>query len=410
MSLFLEPGHHFGIDTTTMVGGQTLPILNKLMETPLSVKNNGFAQILLNYFQKTNQSSSVVYSPFSIFYLMELVYMGSNGKTREELGKILGVELETESQTIKDMIHFGRELESSGSVKMANGFFIERSYKDFIRDSFRELMEKIGKLEECNFQNGALMEVEKINTWVKKQTMGLVPCILEPSDIDTDTKLVLVNTLYFKDKWLNCFQPEKTKTGIFNNLLGGRYPLDLMHQKGQFEYYDNEQFQILSMKYVGGEVVMDIFLPKNLGKKNMETVLSDHLNYDLDQVLMEQEVEVIFPKFKQRNRQSLAKAFSDLGAKRMFTANAEFANLVVPPPGDDNHVYISDIIHECVVIVDEEKTEAAAATCVMLRNECCVEERKPKVFKADHSFLYQIRYSNNGLVLFHGVFDGQSED
>ncbi|GAG93544.1 unnamed protein product, partial [marine sediment metagenome] len=45
-----------------------------------------------------------IFSPFSIFYLMELVYMATSKETRQELRPIFSSNQEQESEIIKDMI------------------------------------------------------------------------------------------------------------------------------------------------------------------------------------------------------------------------------------------------------------------------------------------------------------------
>jgi serpin B len=59
------------------------------------------------------------------------------------------------------------------------------------------------------------------------------------------------------------------------------------------------------------------------------------------------------------------------------------------------------VIHKAFVDVNEEGTEAAAATAVMMRALAAPMD-KPKVFKADHPFIYLIRDNRSGVILFMG--------
>jgi len=66
----------------------------------------------------------------------------------------------------------------------------------------------------------------------------------------------------------------------------------------------------------------------------------------------------------------------------------------------DRDLFISAVVHKGFVDVNEEGTEAAAATAVVM-----TRERMPPpapVFRADHPFLFLIRDTKTGAILFFG--------
>jgi serpin B len=66
-------------------------------------------------------------------------------------------------------------------------------------------------------------------------------------------------------------------------------------------------------------------------------------------------------------------------------------------------IFISEVIHKAFVAVDEDGTTAAAATAVMLGATAMpMPKPDPKVFKADHPFLFCIRHNPSGKILFIG--------
>jgi len=384
----------------------------------LELKNNEFAHRFLNQLSKnklTNKmDNGLIYSPFSIFYLMQLVYMGASRETRQELGQILGHNVgneQSESSIIKEMIQLSRQMVNSGTFQIANGFFFEKSFDCVIRNNFRRLMNRLGRLESCNFVSNSTNEVAKINAWIKQNTKGLIPELLSPTDVDAMTKLILVNTIYFKASWAHKFKKSSTLEQKFQNLNGQHKTIPLMNMKEKIGFFQDQNVKILSMKYVGENFAMDFFLPKNLGQPAMKKLIEkNYMKYDLDVCLYtDEKVDIFIPKFTQRCRNNLNSIFQVSGVQKMFdTNNAEFENLVTSPVGSDLHLYVSDIIHDAVVIVDEEGTEAAAVTAVIAKNFCMSEEKETRIFRADHSFLYQIRYLPQNLVLFQGIFDGKS--
>jgi serpin B len=63
-------------------------------------------------------------------------------------------------------------------------------------------------------------------------------------------------------------------------------------------------------------------------------------------------------------------------------------------------LFISAALHKSFVNVNEEGTEAAAATGVIMSRASAPV--KPKVFRADHPFIFVIRDRRSGGMLFLG--------
>ena len=388
--------------------------------TPLARKNNQFAsQFLKKLSQCCGSESSgegIVYSPFSIFYIMQLVYMGASGETRCELARVLCDDAEEDSSLISNMIRIGKLMTDTGVFSLANGFFLAQTFFEVVQEPYLQLMNRIGKIKGCNFSNGKAV-AQEINQWISQKTNGLIKDLISPDSLDDLTALVMVNTIYFKANWKNKFDKMMTKEIGFNLIDGSILSLSMMHLTDKkFEYFEDNRIQILSMPYETSEFAMDIFLQKgwnNNPSENMAKIneLKDtYMNYDLELIMRNNvKVEVYFPKFTQRKKSQLVNVFKQMGVKLIFdqNGNAEFSNMVRVPVKDARHVYVSDIIHEAVVIVDEEGTEAAAATAVTMKYLNCVDDEEKHIFRADHPFMYQIRHLNTGIILFQGIFDGR---
>jgi len=88
----------------------------------------------------------------------------------------------------------------------------------------------------------------------------------------------------------------------------------------------------------------------------------------------------------------------DLGAGLAFSDDADFSGI-----GEES-LKISEVVHKAFVEVNEEGTEAAAATALgmMLCSTAMRPTAPPKVFKADHPFLFFIRDRKTNAVLFSG--------
>jgi serpin B len=106
---------------------------------------------------------------------------------------------------------------------------------------------------------------------------------------------------------------------------------------------------------------------------------------------------VALPKFHAESEFSLARVLSIMGMSTAFSNQADFSGI---SPGRD--LSIAQVIHKAFVEVSEQGTEAAAATGVAV-SAAAVHAPEPLViFRADHPFMFLIRDTRTGAILFIG--------
>lgn len=108
-------------------------------------------------------------------------------------------------------------------------------------------------------------------------------------------------------------------------------------------------------------------------------------------------VQVSLPKFRAESEFSLRQALSTMGMPTAFTSRADFSG--IDPKG---RLAISEAVHKAFVDVSEQGTEAAAATGIAVHATAMRRPEPPVVFRADHPFLFLIRDTGSGTVLFIG--------
>jgi serpin B len=101
------------------------------------------------------------------------------------------------------------------------------------------------------------------------------------------------------------------------------------------------------------------------------------------------------PKFKMTCEFSLADTLKEMGMPMAFGGQADFSGM-----NGKQDLYISAVIHKAFVDVNEEGTEAAAATAVVVERKSAAPVQT--IFYADHPFLFLIRDSRTGAILFMG--------
>jgi len=238
-----------------------------------------------------------------------------------------------------------------------------------------------------------------INNWVAQQTRDKIKDLIGKGILKPDTRLVLTNAIYFKSNWGSQFSKSATQDGPFTTGDGQPVTVPLMHQKQDFNYAETADLQLLELPYIQHELSMIVVLPRKAdGLPALEKSLSADNLRSWTQQARSASVSVTLPKFTFSAEFDLADKLAAMGMTDAFNPDkADFTGMTTAEP-----LYISAVIHKAFVAVDEDGTEAAAATAVTMRAGAVRMQAPPKVFKADHPFLFFIRHNATGEILFAG--------
>jgi serpin B len=142
---------------------------------------------------------------------------------------------------------------------------------------------------------------------------------------------------------------------------------------------------------------MVVLLPKSKdGLAALEASLSAEKVAEWIGKVRRREVEVALPRFKTTAEFSLGDTLVAMGMTDAFdSGRADFSGMT-----GTKDLFISAVVHKAFVEVNEEGTEAAAATAVVARMTAVAEP--PPEFRADHPFLFLIRDTKTGAILFLG--------
>src|SRR5262249_40750743 len=177
------------------------------------------------------------------------------------------------------------------------------------------------RLQEVDFVGNTEAARKTINAWVEKETRDKIKDLLQPGVLDSLTRLVLTNAIYFKGDWDRQFKKDLTEKDTFHVNADKRVPALMMHDTGKFKDLDGGPFQALEMPYKGKDLSMVVLLPKKIdGLGDFEkTLTADKVTTWLPK-LREQEVAVTLPKFKMTSEFSLKDTLSAMGMKQIFSA------------------------------------------------------------------------------------------
>jgi serpin B len=341
---------------------------------------------------------NVVISPFSIWTALAMTSAGAEGETLRQMRAVLHLP-EDDSAAHALAGGWAKELTGLKSVELnvANRLWGAKGLP--FKDSFLNLTEAQyhAGLETLDFKGDADRARDRINQWVAKETHDHIKDLLRPGNVTGDTKLVLTNAVYFKSKWLRPFDADRTGDREFTLSSGEKIQVKMMAENMGVDYMENDRLQAVRLPYRGGQTSMIVVLPRK-GDAMKSGAFLDADGFAKVQKALKPEAHVVvqMPRFEANARQSLPTVLGKLGMARAFTDKAEFGRLC------DEPLKISEVIHQAWVKVGEEGTEAAAATAVTMMPGAARPAELPKLFLADHPFLFFIVDDRNGGVLFAG--------
>lgn len=351
----------------------------------------------------------MVFSPLSIHVVLGLIAAGSNGPTRDQLLAFLKSkstdELNSLSSQLVDVVFADGSPSGGPRLSVANGVWVEQTLP--LKPSFKQIVDNFYKAASVSvdFQNKAVEVANQVNQWAEKETSGLIKEILPADSVDSATRLVFANALYFKGAWDEKFDASVTKDNKFHLLNGTSLQVPFMTSKKKQYIKAFDGFKVLGLPYKHSEdrrrFTMYFFLPDaNDGLPALVDKVSSESQF-LERHLPYQKVgvgEFRIPKFKISFGFEASNILKGLGLVLPFSGDG-LTEMVDSPVG--SNLYVSSIFHKSFIEVNEEGTEAAAATAGVIKLRALMVEEKVD-FVADHPYLFLIREDATGVVLFVG--------
>ncbi|MBQ6925409.1 MAG: serpin family protein [Kiritimatiellae bacterium] len=350
------------------------------------------------------KDANVVVSPWGVASLFAMLQTGARGDTARgmafalQLGGVEPPEPDDVCKTFREartaLSRAAREdvaLELSDSLWIKPGFALSESFRSCARDAFDADV----RLTEM----GAAGR-KAINEFVSEKTHGRIPNLLAAPVLDDPlTRLVAVDTIYLKAEWSDPFDPKETSDRTFH-APSGDFVTPFMHATRDAEILDAPECAALRLPYRGGTLEMLVLLPSPSNTlADVEARLGRPFLDRLAATPWRGLADVALPKFEFDSEHDLRPILEPMGMGAAFDpGRADFSGIAP-------QLYIGTALQKANVTVDEEGTEAAAATVALMLEGCIgpmEDVPPPRPFVADRPFLFLIRETRTGLVLFLG--------
>jgi serpin B len=347
------------------------------------------------YSRLNDEKSNLLISPFSVATSLAFTYSGTRQATREQMAAILRFDGNAE--------RFNREFRRYYSAVLSSG---SRSLQLSVRNiclwdaslpvstGFQGTAGKVFQYQAkaADFRKAGWEAEQEINIAAEKQSHLTVTEPLSQETALDSVDMVHASTLYFYANWQKQFDREQTRSGLFYISEGRSVSVDFMSQNGEFGFFENDNIRAIEIPYTGSSVSMIIIWSKNLKKIDEELRFAGYSAWEGR--LVKQRMDISIPRFRVRTGINLQQPLREMGIIALFSRSADLGGMF---PGES---HVDRLQAEAFVEIDEKGTEAAASTIQYIQKGTSEEDTKN--FKVDHPFVFLIRDTITGTILFIG--------
>ncbi|XP_024436228.2 serpin B10 [Desmodus rotundus] len=386
---------------------------------------NQFALEFSKKLAESAEGKNIFFSPWGISTCLAMVYLGTRGTTAAQIAQVLQFHRDQDMKSYPESEKKRKTDCSLGKVeeihsdfralisevncpsdayvlKTANGIYGEKTYP-FNNKYLEDMKTYFGATpQSVNFLEASDQVRKEINSWVESQTEGKILNLLPDDAVDSATRMVLVNALYFKGIWEHQFLVQDTVEMPFRINKTTSKPVQMMSMKEKLPIFhiENPRATGLQLYYKSRDLSLFVLLPEDIGGLDqLEKVATyEQLDEWTSADMMElYEVKLHLPKFKLEESYDLKSALSSMGMSDAFhQSKADFSGMSA-----GRQLFLSNVFHKSFVEINEQGTEAAAAT----GSEVAFRSRLPSIdFRVDHPFLFFIRHNKTNSILFYGRF------
>ena len=368
---------------------------------------NSFAFSLLSEINDARENESFISSPLSLTYLLGMLAEGSDGATKNEICKALGFEAdnaETLSALCRDLIvHLSRAAGNKESIAINNIVIADKPLN--LLESYRERVKNYFDATTAIMDFKIVDVAGYANSWANEKTCGMIKKVLNKSDINEDTKAVLMNALYFSASWATAFEPRATKVSAFTGADGNTRSVLMMSRKDDYSilYAEDKECSMVRLPYGEnghfGNYSMYVMLPA----VGVEIDKLAQRSYDEWEKLFSatklKAVDLQIPRFSIDFDSDLTTILQHMGIKTAFTTEADFPHMT------SNPLSINLIKQVARITVDEKGSEAAAVSVTVMDGANLDGDSITFIpFHADRPFLFAIKENTTGAVVFLGSY------
>ena len=366
-------------------------------------KNNDFSFNFYRALSATTEHKSLITSPLSLTFVLGMLNDGAAGKTAEEIIQTLGfgeADKQAVNEYCKALITQAPVADPSVALKIAN---IVAANKDVeLEDAFKADMSGYYEAETASLDFSQPSALTYLNDWCNAKTEGMIEKILD--ELSPETKLVLMNAIYFKATWTEKFDEKDTNKEPFTKADGSTAEQPMMHRKAEIMYAANDLYSCIRLPFGSGDrYSMYVLLPE--AGKTVDDVIAGLTKESWERNPFEPvNADIKLPRFATNSDLKLNDIIAGLGTPSMFDPDkADFSGI----SKNMKQLYVNLLKQKAAIEVSEEGTKTSAVTVAGM-NATSLGPEKSVEFHANRPFVYLIQEWSTNAIFFIGTFYGEN--
>ena len=364
----------------------------------LSSQNADVTDFAIRLFKASNENGkNTLISPLSVLCALAMTANGAEEETLAQMEEVLGM---TTDELNLYLYSYMKNLPQGDKYKLslANSIWFTEDERFTVNQDFLQTNADYygADIYKAPFDKQTLKD---INNWVKQNTDGMIPEILD--QIPPEAIMYLVNALAFEAEWSEIYEKHQVKDGEFTKEDGTKQDVKFMYGS-EGTYFEDEKATGFMKRYKGGKYAFVAMLP-NEGVSVSEYIASLD-GESLNALLANPQygtVHTSIPKFETEYKVEMSEILQDMGMTEAFDMyNADFEGLGTSTGGN---IYISRVLHKTFISVGEKGTKAGAATIVEMKDGAAAEPTEPKEVYLDRPFVYMLVDCENNIPFFIGT-------
>ena len=364
----------------------------------LSSQNADVTDFAIRLFKASNENGkNTLISPLSVLCALAMTANGAEEETLAQMEEVLGM---TTDELNLYLYSYMKNLPQGDKYKLslANSIWFTEDERFTVNQDFLQTNADYygADIYKAPFDKQTLKD---INNWVKQNTDGIIPEILD--QIPPEAIMYLVNALAFEAEWSEIYEKHQVKDGEFTKEDGTKQDVKFMYGS-EGTYFEDEKATGFMKRYKGGKYAFVAMLP-NEGVSVSEYIASLD-GESLNALLANPQyatVRTSIPKFETEYKVEMSDILQSMGMTEAFDMyNADFEGLGTSTGGN---IYISRVLHKTFISVGEKGTKAGAATIVEMKDGAAAEPTEPKEVYLDRPFVYMLVDCENNIPFFIGT-------
>lgn len=348
------------------------------------------------------EQGNLAISPAGLATVLGMLAPGARGTTAAQFAAVLGAGPASNAtgfaaalgaldrQTAREAAGDSITLRQSDALWTQQGARPLTPYLDTLAGAFR------AGLYETDFTRPEAAR-QAVNLRVAQETGGHITGLFPPGSLDDTTRLVLTDAIYLKARWANTFEAGDTAPQPFTPLSGAPARVPTMNDDDEFGYASGPGWQAAELPYRGGHLAMDVLLPAAGGFAAFRTGLTGPRLAGILGALRSTPVDLSLPRFTTDTPEVMNQVLARLGLSTAFEpGQADFRGITTSEP-----LAVGTLRQDTYVAVGEQGTTAAAGTGAGLSG-AAAPGRPSAIFDADRPFVFLIRDTSTGRLLFLG--------